>query len=77
MKNIFLALSSDLPFKLAYKRACHVDNGHPLDKSTLVEKFSSEKHPHTDSQYIYTINIMKCDDCGLFWNDCGLELRER
>lgn len=59
--------------RLRYK---HINDGHPHDKSVLIDKLTSEKHPHTNDEFIYTVNIMKCKECGLNYNDCGLEFRE-
>lgn len=79
MVNIFsklaVAFESDLPFGLAWKRLTHKDKGHPFDDSELVDKLVSENHPHTGDEYIYTVNIRKCNDCGMIFFDNGLESR--
>lgn len=70
-----LALQSDLPFKVAYKRLRHIRHGHPWSKSVLLDKVHSEGHPQSSHSAVFTINIMKCNDCGLTWFDKGLETR--
>lgn len=62
-------------FRIGWKRVRHIRHGHPYDNSELLEKLRSEKHPHTDGEYIYTVNVRKCLDCGLTYNDAGLEPR--
>ena len=75
LSKLSLASSSNVGFKLRWKRLPHMDSGHPFDKSVRLDKLTSEKHPHSDSELVYTINIMQCNDCGLVWKDCGLEYR--
>lgn len=71
--DLLAAIEAETPFLLAWKRARHIRYGHPLDKSTRLEKLRSSKHPHNQNGFVYTINIMRCDECGLIWNDEGLE----
>lgn len=60
---------------LYLKRRKHIKKGHPFAKSTKIDVLRSEKHPHTDKHYVFTVNVMRCDDCGLIWLDSGLESR--
>lgn len=73
--DIFIALISNTPFKLAYTRARHIRNGHPFNNSILVDKLVSESHPHTCKDYVYTVNLRKCE-CGLIFFDNGIEARK-
>jgi hypothetical protein len=57
-------------------RLWHSIDGHPYDKSIRLDKLQTEKHPHSDNEMIFTINIMKCE-CGLTWLDTGLEYRDK
>lgn len=75
LTRFFMSLQSEVPFKLAWLRYGHIENGHT--KSELLDKLTSEKHPSTDNNYIFTINIMRCKECGLLWEDAGLERRRR
>jgi predicted Zn-ribbon and HTH transcriptional regulator len=75
MNDFIAAFFADIPFRLGWKRARHIRNGHPYKKSELVEKIYSEKHPASNKGYVFAINVMKCNDCGLIWFDIGLELR--
>ena len=72
--RLYLSLSSSLPFKLAWKRHKHIEFGHPLEGSTVIEKLRGEKHPHTDDFWIYTVTLRECE-CGLIFSDNGLERR--
>jgi len=74
--RLLACLDSSVGFKLAWKRTGHARYGHPFDDSVLIEKFRSEKHPHSDKEYVYTVNIRKCNDCGLTFFDNGLERRK-
>ncbi len=76
MFNFLVALTSELPFKIAYKRAKCLSKGHVIKNSELIDKLQSEKHPHTNKEWIYTVNIMKCGNCGLHFNDAGVEARK-
>ena len=69
--DAFLAMQCNLPFSVAFKRIRHMRNGHGA--STLIEKLRSHKHPHTDSAWVYTVNVMHCEECGLEYIDQGLE----
>jgi hypothetical protein len=71
--DFFLALSLDMPFKTAYKRLRHIKHGHPFDKSTFIEKQRFENHPQNDKSFVYTANLMHCDECGLEYLDEGFE----
>lgn len=62
--------------KLRKLRENHIKHGHPLRDSTRLDKLHSELHPSSNAEFIYTVNIMRCDECGLTWNDCGLEYRK-
>lgn len=67
---------SDIPLKLWIKRYLHIKNGHPYERSISIDKLTSENHPHSDSEMIFTVNIMKCNECGLMYLDEGLEFRK-
>lgn len=73
--NIVMICSSEVGFKLAWKRARHIRYGHPFHNSIQVDKMQSENHPQTDDKYIYTINLRKCNECGLIFQDVGFESR--
>lgn len=75
--DLLAAFSASTPFPLAWMRARHIRNGHPFNNSTRLEKLRVEKHPHTDSDFIYTINVRLCNECGLVFNDEGLERRKQ
>lgn len=53
----------------------HIIFGHG-DNYEVLETLRSEKHPASDNDWIYTINICKCKGCGLTFNDAGLECRD-
>lgn len=57
-------------------RRKHVKYGHGSG-NVLVDKLTSEKHPHTDAELVYTVNIMACKLCGLTYLDAGLEHRNK
>lgn len=73
--DFLAAMDAKEGFRIGWKRVRHIRHGHPYDSGLLLEKLRSEKHPHTDDEYIYTVNIMKCADCGLVYHDAGLERR--
>ena len=73
--DFLAAMDSKDGFRIGWKRARHIRHGHPYSNSKLLDKLRSEKHPHTDGEYIYTVNVMECLDCGLTYNDVGLERR--
>lgn len=73
--DALLALGSKEGFRIGWKRVRHIKHGHPHAQSTLLDKVRSEAHPHTDDKYVFTINVLKCNDCGLTYLDSGLELR--
>lgn len=75
IKRFFICISADINFKSAWKRAEHIENGHPFNESVLIEKLRSENHPHTSKDYVYTVNIRTCEDCGLTFTDNGIERR--
>lgn len=56
-------------------RKKHIKHGHPFAQSTLVDKQRFEKHPHNDDEFVFTVAVMQCDDCGLTWLDSGLAFR--
>ena len=67
----------NLSFKTALLRRKHQRNGHPFsEKVRVVDKLRSEAHPHTDAEMIYTVNLVECQ-CGLIYQDCGIEFRDR
>ena len=73
--KFFMAASSPLGFKLAWKRMTHIQKGHPFNERKPIDVMRSEKHPHTSADYIYTVRINECQDCGLCYIDSGLEKR--
>ena len=73
--DFIAALECKDGFHIGWKRVRHIRNGHPFDLGVRIDKLHSELHPNTDDEYIYTINIRKCLDCGLTYNDEGLEFR--
>lgn len=77
LTDLTVALTSNVPFGLAWKRVKHIRYGHPFEESELIEKLRSEKHPHSDDEMVYTVNIRQCNDCGLTYFDEGLEYRNR
>jgi hypothetical protein len=56
-------------------RRKHIKYGHGVDNSLRIDKLRSELHPHTSREFIFTINLMLCNECGLIWLDSGLEFR--
>lgn len=62
-------------FKLRWKRRKHLKNGHPFENSIKLDSFKSENHPQSQKDYIFTINMRQCEDCGLVFFDNGLERR--
>lgn len=75
LDDLFAASKSSLPFAEAWKRVRCRSAGHVFQGAKLVDKLRSEKHPHTDQYWIYTVNISECPHCGLLFHDSGLELR--
>ena len=75
--DFLAACSTEMPFRLGWKRLRHIRNGHPFEDSVLVDKLRSAKHPRSDDECIYTINIRTCNDCGLTFLDSGLEYIDR
>jgi len=57
------------------KRTWHILTNHDIGNSLTLDKITSENHPHSNKEMVYTVNIMKCT-CGLTWLDCGLEYRK-
>lgn len=74
--DFFLALGCSAGFSVGWKRARHIRHGHPYDNSVFIEKLQSANHPHNKDGWIYTVNIMACKECGLTWNDIGIEVRK-
>lgn len=75
LMDFFAALGCRVPFRLAWRRARHIRHGHPLSRSILIDSLRSDKHPRSDLHWVFTVNIYKCDDCGLHYLDEGVELR--
>lgn len=73
--DFIIALNTKDGFRIGWKRTRHTRYGHPHDNSELIDTLRSERHPHTDKEYIYTVNVMQCLDCGLVYHDAGLEHR--
>lgn len=74
LTDLYVALTSELAFSLAWKRVRHIRFGHTGGKR--IDKLRSENHPHTDKDFIFTVNIVECEECGLMYQDCGLEFRK-
>ena len=74
--DFLAAAGSKDGFWIGWKRIRCIRNRHPYEDNERLEKLHSEKHPHTNSEYIYTVNIMRCRGCGLIYNDVGLEQRD-
>lgn len=72
-----VAINSDLPFIEAWKRIRCVGKKHfhNLD-NVFIEKARFENHPHSDAQWIYTVNLMQCKHCSLNFLDDGVERRK-
>lgn len=67
-----LICSDKMPYKLAYKRlTCK----HPFSNSEKIETQRYENHPHSDKDLIYAITLRHCGNCGLVFQDRGLEYR--
>ena len=78
IEDFFLAveLRKKMTFKYAWVRLRHIRYEHPYsDKLRNIDKVCSEKHPHSDNEFIFTINIYQCK-CGLTYIDSGLEFRK-
>lgn len=73
LMELIAAVTCKTPFPLAWKRARHIRYGHPFDRSTFIEKKRFEKHPQNSRFMIYTVNLRRCDDCGLIYEDAGFE----
>lgn len=73
--DLIAAAECSKGFKVGWKRVRHVRHGHPYEQWELIDKLYSEKHPHTDGEYIFTVGIHRCKDCGLTFVDDGLSLR--
>lgn len=67
------AIGGKTPFPLAWKRVRHIRYGHPFGQSKLIEKHRFLQHPQNDHVLTFTVNLMKCNDCGLCWLDEGFE----
>lgn len=76
--NYFRALVYDGELSKArvYQRLNCIEEGHSYRDSVLLEKLTSEGHPHSDAEYLYTINLRQCFKCGLVYQDAGLEFRK-
>ena len=75
MKGILAAFLSELPFETAYARAKCIRSGH-LGKGALVEKFVSERHSKSNTEFVYTVNVMYCCECQMNYLDAGMEFRK-
>lgn len=81
IRDFFLALdismTSGIPFKRCFQRLRHIRHGHPHEQSARrIDKLTSEHHPHTDADWVFTVNIVECE-CGLIYFDSGLERRKK
>lgn len=74
MLDILAAFNSDLPFEVAYARAKCIRAGH-RGKGTLLEKLRSERHGKSDTEMVYTVNVMYCRECQIDYLDAGMEFR--
>lgn len=75
--GLLLVLTSnrDESIGVGWRRIQHMRYGHNPDNSTRIDKLRSERHPSSDEEFIYTVNVMRCNDCGLDYHDSGLEFR--
>jgi hypothetical protein len=78
LSDFFLALQSEgSSFKISYKRLRHMHNGHPYaERERKIDSLKSEVHPSSNAEFVYTVNIVECK-CGLIYQDCGLQFRDR
>lgn len=75
--DFIVAMSSSLSFKEAWKRVRCLRRNHITEiRPTLIEKAQFEKHPQTDSELVYTVNLMRCNHCSLNFLDGGFEYRK-
>lgn len=75
--DLLVATQCKIPFPEAWKRVRCVRNGHDFDKSELIDKFRSKNHPQNNDDFVYTVNVMRCNNCSLIWLDSGFEARNR
>jgi hypothetical protein len=77
LAGLFAVLTSNRreSFKDGWRRLQHMRHGHNPDNSTRIDKLHSENYPCSDKNYVYTVNVMRCNDCGLHYHDSGFEPR--
>lgn len=74
--DLTVAMQSNLPFSTAWRRLRCMRDRHAKDDSKTIETARFEKHPHSDSCWVYTANLKCCSHCGLEYLDTGIELRD-
>jgi len=74
--DAFLALQTDLPFKIAFKRMRHIRHGHNYDMSEVIEEHRFESHPKNTREFVFKTKLMLCKDCGLHFVDKGFGFRD-
>lgn len=70
------ASSETLTFFKAWRRLSCWESGHVFKKSQMIDSVKSELHPHSNKDYVFTINIMRCPNCDMIFYDEGLESRK-
>lgn len=73
--DFLAAAGSKDGLRIGWKRIRCLRNRHPHEANERLDKLRSEKHPYTNGEYIYTVNLMRCRGCGLIYTDAGLEQR--
>jgi hypothetical protein len=68
-------VAGEVSFRVALRRAFHIHYGHGPNR-TRLDKLTSEAHPHSDKDWVFTVNICHCNDCGLTFLDDGIESRK-
>jgi len=75
--DFMVALTSNLPFLEAWKRVRCLRNKHFSNtQPEFIQKAHFENHPHSDSSWVYTVNLMQCKHCTLHFLDDGIEMRK-
>lgn len=76
--GLFVVLTSKngLSFKEGWTRMLHMRHGHNPSNSTLIDTLRSEKHPKNNTEYIFTVCVMRCNDCNLIYLDSGMDFRD-
>lgn len=70
------AMSSSLPFSLAWKRARCLRKGHRGEKWEYIQKQTFENHPANDNDIVFSVALFRCSHCGLLGLDSGMQFRD-